>query len=69
MEWISPAFGLRIRFASAARPAERGHARLDDTIGESTKEKGRRSAGLSLRGGHDWDRTSDPCDVNTVLYR
>ena len=20
-------------------------------------------------GGHDWDRTSDPCDVNTVLYR
>ena len=25
--------------------------------------------GLFLYGGHDWDRTSDPYDVNVVLYR
>ena len=22
-----------------------------------------------VNGGHDWDRTSDPYDVNVVLYR
>jgi hypothetical protein len=34
-------------------------------------QRARIYTGLSLKknGGQYWDRTSDPCDVNTVLYR